>query len=74
MSDSVIFFVFLRISIVFPGAQEGELPIELEVHNFWWCLPWTSVMGKCTQLINLHYPLSNIHYPLSTYLYPFFGN
>ena len=53
MSDSVIFFVFLRISIVFPGAQEGELPIELEVHKFWWCLPWPSVMGKCTQLIKI---------------------
>jgi hypothetical protein len=26
-----ISFVFLRISFVFPGAQEGELPIELEV-------------------------------------------
>ena len=53
MSDSVIFFVFLRISFVFPGAQEGELPIELEVHKFWWCLPWPSVMGKCTQLIKI---------------------
>ena len=70
MSDSVIFFVFLRISIVFPGAQEEELPIELEVHNFWWCLPWTSVMGKCTQLIKIsiiHYPISIIHLPLSIF-------
>jgi hypothetical protein len=26
-----ISFVFLRISFVFQGTQEGELPIELEV-------------------------------------------
>ena len=29
-----ISFVFLRISFVIPGAQEGELPIELEVWIF----------------------------------------
>ena len=44
MSDSVISFVFLRISFVFPAAQEEELPIELEVRN---------LMGKCTQLIKI---------------------
>jgi hypothetical protein len=37
--DSVISFVLLGISFVFPGAQAGELPIELEVHKILWCLP-----------------------------------
>ena len=39
LSDSVTSFVLLRISFVFQGAQEVELPIELEVQHFWWCLP-----------------------------------